>query len=253
MKLIRKLFILSIIFSIGSIAGISVWADSNDIFTLSDSYVFYWFVAITSLLFSLALYSYHSIKMMIDYTKQNVKLSNLHMYVVTFLGGIYTIFWLGASSGVASNLRYCLVIRNNFRYNNVFNYFYNCSGQIISTFFGFLNFILWCVIVYYGSTCWYNIYKKESAKPSVTNDIELDQHHELASVPVISTVSEELPSVPVTSTIIEELPSIPITKSEEFQSVSISDEMLHVSVSEELPSIPISQEIFEEFPSLSEK
>lgn len=240
MKLIRKLFIVSIILSIGSIAGVSLWADSNDIFTLSDTYVFYWFVAITSLLISLALYSYHSIKMIINYTKQNVKLSNLHMYFVTFLGSIYTIFWLGASASVASNLRYCLVIRNNFRYN-FFNNFYNCNGQIISTFFGFLNFILWSVIVYYGGTHWYNIYKKETVTSS---DIELELNYELPILPETSTVSEELPSVPLTSTIVEELPSVPIDLPDEFQSVSIS---------EELPSIPISHEIFEEFPMLSEK
>ena len=88
MKLIRKFFIASIILSIGSIAGVSVWADSNDIFTLSDSYSFYWFVAITSLLFSLASYFTHTLKYIIRYTRQSTKLSNLHMYVVSIFGSI---------------------------------------------------------------------------------------------------------------------------------------------------------------------
>lgn len=210
MKLIRKLFIATIISSIGSIAGISIWADSNDIFTLSDSYRFYWFVAIASLLFSLALYFYHSIKMIIDYTKQNVKLSNLHMYVVIFFGGINIIFWLGASAGVASNLRYCLVSRSNF------NYSYNCNGQIISTFFGFLNFILWCVIFYYSSAYWYNIYKK-------TKDIELQSNLKQPVQPSVLVLNKE------------ELPSVPITISDEFSSISIMED------------------IMEEFPILSEK
>ena len=180
MKLIRKFFIASIILSIGSIAGVSVWADSNDIFTLSDSYSFYWFVAITSLLFSLASYFTHTIKSLILYTRQGTKLSNLHMYAVSIFGSIYIIFWLSASASVASNLRYCLVIKNNFRY-------YNCNGQIISTVFGFSNFILWCVICYYSGTYWYYFYKKTN----VNNDIELH------------STQETLPPVPVTEAQVE--------------------------------------------------
>jgi hypothetical protein len=265
MKLIRKLFISSIILSIGSIAGVSVWADSNDVFTLSDSYVFYWFVAITSLLFSLSSYLVHTIKSLINYTRQSTKLSNLHMYVVTIFGSIYTIFWLGASAGVGSNLRYCLVL-NNFRY---FNYSYKCNGEIISTFFGFSNFILWCVIFYYSACHWYNVYKKTN----VINDIELQSNQELPSIPVTESilVTEELPSVPVTESILateestsfpltefilatEELPSVPVTESildtEELPSVPVTESIF---VTEEFQSMPISQEIMEQFPILSEK
>ena len=129
MKLIRKFFIASIILSIGSIAGVSVWADSNDISTLSNSYVFYWFVAITSFLFSLVSYFYHTIKSIIIYIRKNIKLTNLHIYTVSIFGSIYILFWLAASVSVASDLRYCLIVKNN------------CNGQMISTVFGFANFI----------------------------------------------------------------------------------------------------------------
>ena len=232
MKLIRKLFIASIILSIGSIAGVSVWADSNDIFTLSNSYSFYWFVAITSLLFSLASYFIHTLKIFIDYTRQSIKLSNLHLYVVTFFGSIYTIFWLGASAGVTSNLRYCLVIKNNFNFN------YNCNGQIISTVFGFLNFILWSIICYYSGSYWYYIITTATTATSTTtvnNDIELQSNQETHVSSVSAT--KELPSIPVT----ESLPSIPVTES--LPSIPITESLLSVSVTESLPSIPVTESL----------
>jgi|UniRef100_A0A6C0AL48 hypothetical protein len=238
MKLIRKFFIASIILSIGSIVGVSVWADSNDIFTLSDSYSFYWFVAITSLLFSLASYFTHTLKYIISYTRQSTKLSNLHMYAVSIFGSIYTIFWLGASASVASNLRYCLVIKNNYRYYN-----YNCNGQIISTVFGFLNFILWCILCYYSGSYWYYI-------TYVKNDIELQSNQGTNVSPI--PITEELPSIPI----IEELPSIPpVFVTEELPPIPITEELPPIPITEELPSIPITEElpsipITEELPSI---
>jgi len=237
MKLIRKLFLASIILSICSIAGVSVWADSNDVFTLTNSYVFYWFVSITSFLFSLSAYFLMYEKNMINYTKQNIKLSNLHMYTVSIFGTIYIIFWLGASASVASDLRYCLSIKNNFKnayyyFNILYNYNYNCNGEIVSTVFGFFNFILWCVIVYYSGSFWYSVYKK-----STNNDIELHQNIESLDInyviqPVLETKTDTEESQPDLETKID---------TEEFPSVmNIAPETF-------------TQEVMESFPIISEK
>jgi len=236
MKLIRKLFIASVILSIGSITGVSVWANSNNFSTLSSSYMFYWFVTLTSFLFSLGAYFSHSMKSIVDYTKQNIKLLNLHMYIVTFFGTIYIIFWLGASAGVTSDLRYCIYIKNNLRYNYYFNFDYTCYGEVISTFFGFCNFILWCIIVYYSGSYWYSNYKK-----STNNNIELEQNNESLNLNYIidtvpETKQEELP--PILETKQEELLSVPENVTEELPSVP-------ENVTEELPSVPIiDQETF---------
>lgn len=233
MKLIRKLFIASVILSIGSIAGVSVWANSNNISTLSSSYMFYWFVTLTSFLFSLGAYFSHSIKSIVDYTKQSIKLLNLHMYIVTFFGMIYTIFWLGASAGVTSDLRYCMYIKNNLRYNYYFNFDYTCYGEVISTFFGYCNFILWCIIVYYAGTYWYSEYKK-----STNNDIELEQNNQSLNMNY-AIETEDLPSIPVQETVqeikTEELPPIPENVKEDLLPVQEIE-------TEELPSIQIIEQ-----------
>lgn len=165
MKLIRQLFLLSIIFSIASIVGVSVWTNNNDFFTYSSSYEFYWFVSITSLLFSLFTYFVHSIPLVIDTIKKNITLMNLHLFTVTVFGITYTIFWLGTSASVASDLRYCIFLKNTFK-----NTLINCQGKVVSTFFGFCNFILWSVILYYSCSYWYSVYIK---KVNVHDKIEL--------------------------------------------------------------------------------
>lgn len=179
MKLISQVYSLSLLFSLGSIIGVSIWANSNNVLTLSSSYSFYWFVAITSFLVSLQLYCSHTIQFMINYTKQNIELLTLHSYVIPVFAGIYTIFWLGAAAGVASDLRYCLYIKRNIGLGRFYYDEFNCNGEIVSTIFGFANFIVWCTIIYYGGSHWYNKYQTTTTSipqtPNAHDKIEMTE------------------------------------------------------------------------------
>lgn len=196
MKLISQIYLSSLIFSLGSIIGISIWANSNDVFTLSSSYSFYWFVALTSFLVSLQLYCSHTVQFMINYTRSNMPLLTLHSYVIPVFGGIYTIFWLGAAAGVASDLKSCLYIKRNYiptRFNR-FDDDYNCNGEIVSTVFGFANFVVWCTIIYYGGCHWFSVYQKSQNQELVTSPETQNDETVIPNVPEKTESTSEITS-----------------------------------------------------------
>jgi hypothetical protein len=83
---------------------------------------------------------------------ENVKQYLSYAFVVVSV--LYPIFWLAASASVASHLRDCLYIKNKLReYDDDFyfwGYRFNvqCDGEIVSTSFGFANFIVWVYVLF---------------------------------------------------------------------------------------------------------
>jgi hypothetical protein len=150
MKRKEILLTANVLFSLGGIIGNSLWAASNNVFTLSSAYEFYWFVTVTSFLIGVGGMVYHSGKVQIvESVRKNL------VYVFIVISVMYPIFWLAASASVASHLRDCLYIKK--RLGNILDdddyYFYGyrfnlkCDGEIISTSFGFANFIVWVLVL----------------------------------------------------------------------------------------------------------
>jgi hypothetical protein len=149
MKNREILLIANLLFSIGGIVGNSLWAASNSIYTLSSAYEFYWFVTVSSFLIGVGGSVYYS--GVVKYS-ENVKQYLSYAFVVVSV--LYPIFWLAASASVASHLRDCLYIKNKLReYDDDFyfwGYRFNvqCDGEIVSTSFGFANFIVWVYVLF---------------------------------------------------------------------------------------------------------
>jgi hypothetical protein len=138
------LLALNLLFSLGGIVGNSLWAASNNIFTLSSAYEFYWFVTVSSFLIGVGGGLYHKgVVKFSDATKENL------FYGFTVISVLYPIFWLAASSAVGSNLKDCLYIKNTLSgFDDDFSFWgyrfnITCDGEIVSTSFGFANFIVW--------------------------------------------------------------------------------------------------------------
>ena len=154
----QLILLTNIILSIGAIAGISVFASQvGDIYILTDTYGFYWFLSTFSLLTGIFGYAYHKV----NYVKQQFPKSEYGIYGMSVVSLLFTVFWLAASASMTSVLRNCLQVKNllypeyliddkpigSARYFN-YSYNYTCNGQIITTTFGYSLFILWCVVSY---------------------------------------------------------------------------------------------------------
>jgi hypothetical protein len=122
----------NLVFSIGGIVGNSIWAASDNIYTLTSAYEFYWFVTVSSLLIGITGGVYH-----LDILKFSDNDRKILFYVFAVISVLYPIFWLAAAASVASHLRDCLNVKQRFGLN------LTCDGAIISTSFGFANFVVW--------------------------------------------------------------------------------------------------------------
>lgn len=148
MKNRELLLTANLLFSLGGIVGNSLWAASNDVYTLSSAYEFYWFVTVSSFLIGVGGVVYHSGQIK---TLGNVKNNIFYTFIV--ISVLYPIFWLAASASVASHLRDCLYIKERLeKYDDDFyfrGYRFNlkCDGEIVSTSFGFANFIVWVIVL----------------------------------------------------------------------------------------------------------
>ena len=142
----QLILIANIILSIGAIIGISVFASqTGDIYILSDTYGFYWFLSTVSFIFGIWGYVYHKI----DYVKDQFPKSEYSIYGMTFISLLFTVFLLAVSASMSSILRNCLYIKNLIYPNYddlVYSYNYTCRGEIITTSFGFSLFVLWFII-----------------------------------------------------------------------------------------------------------
>jgi flagellar biosynthesis GTPase FlhF len=149
MSAIFLLAVTNIVFNIGALVGISVWASSNDIYTSTDSYGFYWFVTIVSNVIGVLGYIYHVTPYLKEYvTSENKTYVGYFMLVLTVLNSV---FWLSAASSTSVVLKNCLVLKRTFDRYTLFSFFddsnLTCNGQIVSVVFGFLELLLWCTIL----------------------------------------------------------------------------------------------------------
>ena len=150
----QLILLANIILSIGAIAGISVFASqTGDVYILTDTYGFYWFVSTFSLLAGIIGYAYHKV----NYVKEQFPKSEYGIYGMAVITLLFTVFWLAASASMTSVLRNCLQIKNllypeyirDNKATSLLRYYnYTCNGQIITTTFGYSLFILWCVVSY---------------------------------------------------------------------------------------------------------
>jgi hypothetical protein len=158
---ISQFLIVNFILTIGAITGCAVWAWTDDLYTLGSGYNFYWFVSVLSLIVSVSGMLYH-----FNYTRVQVNSVlpvDYRKYVMPILTVVMILFWLITSSVVADYTRGCLYIKNTI--GDIYNYYestiyesnihefnihesknYKCYGEIITTTFGFANFLLWVCI-----------------------------------------------------------------------------------------------------------
>ena len=140
--------VVNILLSIGSIIGISLFtSQEHDVFKITDTFNFYWFVSVFSFLFGILGFMYHHF----SFVKERVPKSDYNIYYISLLSFIMAIFWLAASISMASLLKNCLYIKNletNFNSEFVQEYNYTCNGEIVSVSFGFSLFVLWFLVTF---------------------------------------------------------------------------------------------------------
>lgn len=141
------------VLSVLTLASVSVWAGSNDIYTSSSSYEFYWFTAVFTFLFGVTGCVYHKLptvwKKILPSNLNGTFTLDQKIQVLAGLSVMLTLFWLSASASVASLLSDCLSLKKNLEYldsldsNLEISYNYHCNGEIMSVTFGFVMFIVW--------------------------------------------------------------------------------------------------------------
>lgn len=139
----------SVVFSIGSIIGAGIFAAQDTIFTISSLYGFYWFVAVLSFGVSVCGVLYHDFPEKLPAAVETFGSSDGYgLYVISGVSFVMTVFWLAAAAGVASLLNGCLYIKSNlYTYDGQMNM--SCDGEIITTTFGFVEVLVWCVVCYF--------------------------------------------------------------------------------------------------------
>lgn len=150
---VTSLAITNIVFNIGALVGISLWTSTNDIYTSTDSYEFYWFVTIISNIIGILGYFYHAT----PYIKKHIKPGNSNYvgYLMFIISIFNFVFWLSAASSTTVVLRNCIELKqkiSNFRFFTIFEEPLSelnivCNGEIISVVFGYLQFLLWSAIL----------------------------------------------------------------------------------------------------------
>jgi small-conductance mechanosensitive channel len=158
-----SILLFNTVLSVGAIAGSAVWAAQNDIFTLSSAYNFYWFVSVVSFLLCVSGYVLH---MKTPLTTLSFNYSSIVLGIVALV----VLFWLSAAASVASVSRDCIYIKN--RFGSRFYYFQDtqinndslsCTGEIITTTFGFASFVVWSIVSYFVGKHVYSSYQTPSS------------------------------------------------------------------------------------------
>jgi hypothetical protein len=162
MMIMETILILNnFLVTIASIIGAIVWAYYRDIFIYSDVYGFAWFVYIVSILFGILYVLYHRVESL----KQMVKESYFNLFF-TMVSFVLCVFWLATAAGIAQITNECVTFNSYFK-NSGYNR--NCSGEIISTLFGFLGFLVWLgIIIIYSIKSIHNI-RPSLVSPSNNN------------------------------------------------------------------------------------
>jgi hypothetical protein len=192
--MISNLFITSSFFALMSVVGASIWASSNDIFTLTSIYEFHWGVSVTSLVLSILFYSIHTFNFILDYVRiiGNINLVYIHLPTITLLCALYMIFWISASISLSYTVTEC-------------NYYeLSCIGEIISMVFGYLNFFIWTIIFYIGFSKWASRYQNSTDHNQINLET-IEGQSEQPEVPVKDEPEVEVKDEPYVPLDVEEV------------------------------------------------
>lgn len=192
--MISNLFITSTFFALMSVVGASIWASSNDIFTLTSIYEFHWGVSVTSLVLSILFYSIHTFNFILDYVRiiGNINLVYIHLPTITLLCALYMIFWISASISLSYTVTEC-------------NYYeLSCIGEIISMVFGYLNFFIWTIIFYIGFSKWASRYQNSTDHNQINLET-IEGQFEQPEVPVKDEPEVEVKDEPYVPLDVEEV------------------------------------------------
>lgn len=163
------------LFSTSSLVGISLWTASNDVYSGTSSYNFYWVLCIFTFLFAWLSVLYYKFPSTWKYITSHMELNlteDQKLYSMFGLSFVFTIMWLSASASVADITRECVHFKKYWEttlpdedyplydrfsdgYYNL-DYNYKCHGEIVSTTFGFLLFGTWGIVSYILSKAVYS-------------------------------------------------------------------------------------------------
>ena len=135
--------VTSLILGIGALAGAAVWQSSNDIFTLNSSYGFYWFMCLLTIILGVI----GCIATVVPFVKNTLRkcdVDNVALGIslvgVSFVGSVC---WLATFASIAKLCSDCVYIKDKYLQYYTLVHGHNCNGQIVSTTFSGLLFLLW--------------------------------------------------------------------------------------------------------------
>jgi preprotein translocase subunit SecF len=92
---------------------------------------------------------------------------------VTLFGVLYTLFWFSSGVALSQVVRHCSFINQVFNFETDFT----CDGEIISMTFAYINFIIWCIILWKGISVWSNRYDNNTLNIQLQNiESPIEQH-----------------------------------------------------------------------------
>ena len=132
------LLTIDAVLSVCALIGAIVWSSSYDLFTLHSSYGFYWFMSIANTIICLLTFVILLFPSFFKFYMDITSNSHTSKYVFLAYSAIGSFFWLASAAGVAKLSSDCISLKNHVFLHSSFN----CTGEIVSSIFGFLLFVL---------------------------------------------------------------------------------------------------------------
>lgn len=175
---------LHCLFSVLCVVGASIWTASDDVYTLTGSYTFYWFLTILTLFVSvlgLLYYKFPNVWEHITYQMELDLTANQKCYSIFCISIVFNMLWLVSAACVVDVLNQCQYFKKYWELtlpdrlsNSTDNYNYKCDGEIVSTTFAFSMFATWSFITF---TLGKKLYRK-LREPSVIDVSNPDTIHQ---------------------------------------------------------------------------
>lgn len=174
--------VTSLILGIGALAGAGVWQSNNDIFTLSPSYGFYWFMCILTIIIG-ALGCIATVVPFVRNTLTKCEVNDVAIGIflvgVSFVGSVC---WLATFASIAKLCSDCVYIKDKYLRYYTLVHGHNCHGQIVSTTFGGLLFLLWGgFLVCNGVLLYKSTLKKDTPPHTAVVSTDMNEMQEVIS------------------------------------------------------------------------
>lgn len=155
--------VANLVLCVGALGGVGVWQSSNDIFTLSSSYGFYWFMSIATVIFGIIGCLVSFVEVIKNVFSNDIDEMALSMSLVglSFVGSIC---WFATFVSIAVLCGDCVRFKDN---RKQWYLDYNCDGEIVSTTFSGALFLLW--VSYLACNC-IQLYKHTSQQEGSVAD-----------------------------------------------------------------------------------